>query len=148
MVGGINEEKKRLCKNTKEALYKGINAARCGNSLEDIGSSIQMHVESGGFSVIRDLVGHGIGRRLHEEPQVPNYKQKKPRVKLKAGMTIAIEPMVSCGNWRIRVLDDGWTATTIDKSPSGHFEHTIAVTDGDPEILTLLPDGSDPWDLL
>ena len=140
--------KKKLWHVTRESLYIGIDQARAGNSVADIGGAIQDYVEQQGFSVIRDLVGHGIGSNLHEEPQVPNYRQGGANIPLKAGMTIAIEPMVSTGKWRIKVLRDGWTAVTKDGSPAGHFEHTVLITNGKPEILTLLEDDSDPWQLI
>jgi len=145
LVGNVDETRRKLWWVTREALYKGIDQARSGNYLEDVSGAIQDHVEKHGFGIIRDLVGHGIGRNLHEEPQVLNYRHSGQKLKLRAGMTIAIEPMVSVGNWRIKILKDGWTAVTIDGSPSGHFEHTVHITDGDPEIMTLLEDGRDPW---
>lgn len=145
LVGEVDESYRKLWRVTRETLYTGIEQARPGNSIHDIGGAIQDYVESHGFSVIRDLVGHGIGANLHEEPAVPNYRSSGSHTRLRSGMTIAIEPMVSMGNWNIRVLRDGWTAVTTDGSPSAHFEHTVLITDGDPEILTLLEDGSDPW---
>lgn len=145
LVGDVDDDFRKLWRITRETLYVGINRARSGNSVNDIGSAIQDYVESHGFSVIRDLVGHGIGSNLHEEPAVPNYRSSGSNTRLQAGMTIAIEPMVSMGKWSIRVLRDGWTAVTTDGSPAAHFEHTILVTDGEPEILTLLEDGRDPW---
>ncbi len=148
LIGKVDAKKRKLWNVTKNALYNGIDQARAGSYLFDIGEKIQSFVERNGFSVIRDLVGHGIGRNLHEEPQVPNYKASGHNVKLRSGMTIAIEPMVSAGSWRIKVLNDGWTAVTADRKPSGHFEHTILITDDGPEILTLLEDGTDPWDLI
>lgn len=147
LVGETDELHRKLWRVTRESLYKGIEQARTGNFIEDIGSAVQDHVESNGFNVIRELVGHGIGSRLHEDPQVPNFRQPGSSVRLQAGMTLAIEPMVSAGGWRIKVKKDGWTAVTKDGSPSGHFEHTVLVTDGEPEILTLLEDGRDPWQI-
>jgi len=148
LIGETDSVRNRLWNVTKEALYKGIKQARKGNYLEDISGAIQDHVEKNGFGIVRDLVGHGIGSSLHEDPQVPNYRQACAPIKLKSGMTLAIEPMVSSGDWRIRTLRDGWTAVTVDRSPAGHFEHTILITDDGPEILTLLEDGRDPWDLV
>jgi len=148
LIGEVDEVKKRLWRITREALYIGINQAREGNVIDDIGGAIQDFVEAEGFSVIRELVGHGIGSNLHEEPQVPNYRQGGSSIPLRSGMTLAIEPMVSSGKWQIRVLKDGWTAVTRDGSPSGHFEHTVLITNGEPEILTLLEDGRDPWQII
>lgn len=145
IVGSVDEKTRLLWKTTRDALYKGIEQARSGNRLIDIGGAIQDCAENYGFSVVRDLVGHGIGSNLHEDPAVPNYRSRHGDMKLRAGMTIAIEPMLCVGDWRIKVLKDGWTAATVDRSFSGHFEHTILITDGEPEILTLLEDGSDPW---
>ena len=147
-IAEVEDTCKKLWHVTKEALYKGLEQARPGRYVSDIGSAIQEWVESNGFSVIRDLVGHGIGSELHEEPPIPNYKTHGNNIKLHSGMTLAIEPMVAVGSWRIKVLSDGWTAVTVDGSLSGHFEHTVLVTGGEPEILTLLEDGSDPWGML
>lgn len=148
LVGKVDKARQKLWKVTREALYIGIEQARPGNYLLDVSGAIQDHVEANGFGIIRDLVGHGIGRDLHEEPQVPNYRQNMNRLKLCSGMTFAIEPMVSIGDWRIKTLQDGWTAITRDRSPAGHFEHTILVTNGEPMILTRLKDGQDPWEIL
>lgn len=148
LIGDCDSVKQRLWDTTRESLYVGIDQARDGNTIRDIGGAIQDYAESKGFNVIRDLVGHGIGSNLHEEPQVPNYRQGGSGVTLKAGMTLAIEPMVTNGKWHIKVLKDGWTAVTKDGSPSGHFEHTVLITDEKAEILTLLEDGKDPWQLI
>ncbi|MGB9710979.1 MAG: type I methionyl aminopeptidase [Thermodesulfovibrio sp.] len=137
-VGKISDEAQRLLKVTEEALYKGIAEARVGNRIGDISSAIQRHVESNGFSVVRAFVGHGIGRSLHEEPQIPNFGTRGVGPKLKKGMTLAIEPMVNAGTYGVKILSDGWTTVTEDGSLSAHFEHTIAVTDNEPEILTKL----------
>jgi len=145
LVDEVVDTNKKLWWVTREALYRGIQAARPGNRLSDIGRAIQDWVESNGFSVIRDLVGHGIGTNLHEDPAVYNYYSSQGNCILKSGMTIAIEPMVSAGRWKIKTLRDGWTAVTVDGSHTGHFEHTVHITDNEPEILTLLEDGSDPW---
>jgi len=145
LIGSSDGRRKMLHRVTREALYRGIAQARAGNSLMDIGGAVQDWAEQHGCYVIRELVGHGVGAHLHEEPAVPNYRSPANNVLLRPGMTIAIEPMVSTGTWQIKMLADGWTAVTADGSPAGHFEHTVLITGGDPEILTLLPDGSDPW---
>jgi len=128
--------KKKLIKTTKEALEIGINQARPGNTLGDVGFAIQEYVEKNGFNVVRDLVGHGIGRELHEEPQVPNYGKPDEGIKLEAGMVIAIEPMVVTGDWKIKEGPDGFVYQTKDGSLAAHFEHTIAITNKGPLILT------------
>ncbi|MDD3579790.1 MAG: type I methionyl aminopeptidase [Desulfobacca sp.] len=135
-VGTISPEAEKLLKVTEESLYAGIAQARVGNRLTDISHAVQTVAEDNGFSVIRDFVGHGIGRNLHEDPQIPNYGPPGQGPKLQAGMTIAIEPMVSAGGWEVKLLDDGWTAVTKDGSLSAHFEHTIAVTDKGALILS------------
>jgi methionyl aminopeptidase len=145
LIGECSTEKKTLWSVTRESLYCGIERAIPGNLLSDVGGAIQDRAESSGFSVVRDLVGHGIGMNLHEEPAVPNYRTRDANILLKPGMTLAIEPMLGLGTHRIKVLSDGWTAVTTDGLPSGHFEHTIVITENGPEILTLLEDGSDPW---
>lgn len=137
-VGEISLEKERLLKVTKESLYAGIEKAVVGGRLSDISHAIQTHVEVAGFSIVRDFVGHGIGRQLHEAPQIPNYGPPGQGPKLKAGMVLAIEPMVNYGGPEVKVLEDGWTAVTCDGLPSAHFEHTVAITENGPEILTAL----------
>lgn len=137
-VGKISEEAKRLLRVTEEALYKGIGQAKAGKRVGDISSAIQKHVESNGFSVVRAFVGHGVGRLLHEEPQIPNFGKEGIGPKLRKGMTLAIEPMVNAGTYEVKILSDGWTAVTKDGSLSAHFEHTVVVTDNEPEILTKL----------
>ncbi len=137
-VGKIDRQAQRLMKVTEESLYKGIEQAVPGNRLYDISHAVQTHAERAGFSVVRDFVGHGIGRELHEEPQVPNYGPPHQGPKLEAGMTIAIEPMINEGTWQVKVLKDGWTVVTADGKRSAHFEHTIAITENGPEILTKL----------
>ncbi len=137
-VGEVSEEAKRLIRVTEECLYKGIEQARSGQRLGDISAAIQKHVETAGFSVVRDFVGHGIGRALHEEPQIPNYGVEKRGIELKAGMVMAIEPMVNQGGWRVRVMNDGWTVVTADGRLSAHFEHSIAITENGPVILSRL----------
>ncbi|NLE91265.1 MAG: type I methionyl aminopeptidase [Elusimicrobia bacterium] len=126
----------RLVGVTRQALYEGIKAAMVGCRLGDVSHAIQKFVEKNGFSVVREFVGHGIGRQLHEEPEVPNYGMPGRGPLLKEGMVLAIEPMVNMGTWRSEILDNGWTAVTGDRLPSAHFEHTVAVTDQGPEILT------------
>jgi len=135
-VGTVPEKKQRLLRVTEEALAKGIEQARAGNRVEDISHAIQLHVESNGFSVVRDLVGHGVGKKLHEEPSVPNLGEQGKGELLKNGMTLAIEPMVNAGTWEVRFLPDGWTVVTLDGEPSAHFEHTIAIVNGRAEILS------------
>ncbi len=138
VAGKIDDEKQRLLDVTKAALAAGIAQAVEGNRVGDISHAIQTLVEKAGFSIVRDFVGHGIGRELHEDPQIPNFGKPKRGPKLKAGMTLAIEPMVNLGNKKVRVLADKWTVVTKDGAPSAHFEHTVAVTKSAPEILTLV----------
>ncbi|MGO9378332.1 MAG: type I methionyl aminopeptidase [Dissulfurispiraceae bacterium] len=135
-VGKIRAENAQLLKVTEEALLLGIEKAIVGNRIGDISSAVQGHVEKHGYSVVRAFVGHGIGRSLHEEPQVPNYGRAGQGPRLREGMTLAIEPMVNAGSSEVRILDDGWTAVTTDGSWSAHFEHTIAITKQGPKILT------------
>lgn len=136
-VGRASEEKLRLLRVTEEALYRAIDRARAGNHLHDVSAAVQEHVEAAGFSVVRDLVGHGIGKSLHEEPAVPNYGIAGTGIVLKKDMVLAIEPMVNTGTYRVQVDDDGWTVRTADGRPSAHFEHTVLVQQGDAEILTV-----------
>ncbi|MFZ3123074.1 MAG: type I methionyl aminopeptidase [Thermodesulfovibrionales bacterium] len=135
-VGELSPLAKKLLKVTEEALYKGIDKATPRNRVSDISSAIQNYVEANGFSVVKAFVGHGIGMSLHEEPQVPNFGISGQGPRLKEGMTLAIEPMVNTGGYEVNILDDGWTAVTLDGGLSAHFEHTIAITDGDARILT------------
>lgn len=135
-VSQVSELANRLVRVTEESLYKAIEVAVPGNRLSDISHAVQTHVERYGFSVVRDFVGHGIGKNLHESPQVPNFGESGRGVKLKPGMVLAIEPMVNEKGCRVAVLEDGWTAVTCDGGLSAHFEHTVAITDGGPEILT------------
>jgi methionyl aminopeptidase len=137
-VGRIGERTQKLLSVAEEALYRGIENTVAGNRLSDISFAIQQLVESEGFSVVRNFVGHGIGRDLHEEPQIPNFGQKGEGVSLMEGMTLAIEPMVNAGGWEVDILDDGWTAVTRDKSLSAHFEHTVAIMSDGPRALTKL----------
>lgn len=136
-VGEVDFKKKKLVEVTKRALYEGIKKAKAQNNLSDISYSIQNYVEKNGFSVVRQFVGHGIGLKLHEEPEIPNFGQLHKGPVLKSGMVFAIEPMVNMGTWESEILDNGWTAVTKDRLPSAHFEHTVAITDKGPEILTL-----------
>lgn len=135
-VGKISDDAARLMKVTKESLMLGIDQCRDGNRLFDIGHAIQNYVEGQGYGVVREFVGHGIGRALHEDPQVPNFGPKGKGIPLKNGMVLAIEPMVNAGAPEVKVLEDGWTAVTMDGSLSAHFEHTVAITEDGPEILT------------
>ena len=136
-VGAVSEEAERLMRVTRESLYCGIDNMRVGNRIRDISAAIQKHAESHGYGVVRDFVGHGIGQRLHEEPQVPNYVGAGQNPRLKEGMVLAIEPMVCEGTYEVEVLQDGWTAVTRDRRLAAHFEHSVAVTANGPEILTL-----------
>jgi len=135
-VGTISAEAQRLLDVTQQSLEAGISAARLGNHIGDIGAAVQAVVEEAGFSVVRDLVGHGIGVEFHEEPQVPNYGKPKRREKLVTGLTLAIEPMVNVGGPATKQLSDRWTIVTADGSLSAHFEHTVAITDDGPRVLT------------
>jgi len=136
-VGEVPGPTKKLISVTKEALERGIDAMRVGNRLYDISAAIQQHVEANDLSVVRQFVGHGIGKEMHEDPQIPNYGKPGTGVRLKEGMVFAIEPMVNMGGWEVRVLDDDWTVVTLDGSLSAHFEHTVAVTSDGPDILSL-----------
>jgi methionyl aminopeptidase len=136
-VGQISKEAQKLIDVTKQSFYEGIKYAKEGHHLHEISVAIQKYVESFGFSVVRDLVGHGIGEHLHEEPQIPNFKQKSRGPRLEAGMTLAIEPMVNVGRYDVEWMDDDWTVVTEDGSLSAHYENTVLITDGEPEIFTL-----------
>jgi len=135
-VGGCGVAAQRLMDITERALYEGIAATVPGNRVTDISRAIQNYVESNGFSVVREFVGHGVGRSMHEEPQVPNFVDSKSSQKLRPGMTLAIEPMVNAGRPNVKILKDGWTVVTQDGLLSAHFEHTVLITEGEPEILT------------
>lgn len=137
-VGQVPEDTSRLLRVTEESLYIGIEQARDVNRLSDISHAIQTHVEAHGYSVVRKFVGHGIGKELHEDPQIPNYGKPGFGVRLQEGMVLAIEPMVNIGGYEVETLEDGWTAVTKDKSLSAHFEHTVAITKTEPEILSKL----------
>jgi len=153
-VGEIPLETRRLLAATEQSLYQAISHARAGRKLSDLCGSVENFVKPHGFSIVREFVGHGVGRRLHEEPQIPNFRPQGKSATLMPGMTLAIEPMVNAGVPSVRILDDGWTVITEDRKPSAHFEHTVLITSGDPEILTprprvALPEmlGLPPWEV-
>lgn len=137
-VGNVGSEALQLLKATEESLYKGIEQAVVGNRLSDISHAVQTHAESHGYGVVRDYVGHGIGSKPHEDPQVPNFGRPGRGPRLVAGMTLAIEPMINMGTYQVKTLSNNWTVVTLDAKLSAHFEHTIAITNGEPEILTKL----------
>jgi len=137
-VGEVSPAARRLLEVTAGALEAGIAQCRAGQHMGDVSAAIQNYAESRGFSVVREYTGHGIGRKMHEDPQIPNFGEPGRGALLRPGMTFALEPMVTMGTWRTRVLDNGWTVVTLDGQLSAHFEHTIAVTDDEPEILTRL----------
>lgn len=137
-VGEVDEDKLKLIQITDECLERAIQQCRAGNHLGDIGWAVQQHAEANGYSVVRDYVGHGIGRRMHEDPQIPNYGRPGLGPKIKAGYVFAVEPMVNQGTHFTKVLGDGWTVVTVDGKPSAHAEHTIAITEDGPEVLTLV----------
>ena len=140
--GEVSEEAQRLMDVTRQAFFEGLQYAKAGYRIHDIGGAVQAYVESNGFSVVRDFVGHGIGRGMHEAPEVPNYRPERarPNPRLVPGMTICIEPMVCAGDWHIRILKDGWTVVSADHSLAAHYENTVLITDGEPEILTMADD--------
>jgi methionyl aminopeptidase len=135
-VGELADEVKQLLKVTRESLYKGIEQCRAGNRIGDISHAIQKYTEQYGYGVVRELVGHGLGRKMHEKPEVPNYGRKGSGKKIKEGLVLAIEPMINLGTRHVEQLSDGWTIVTKDRKPSAHFEHDVAVVDGAPEILS------------
>lgn len=137
MVGNVSEEARLLVERTKQSFFEGIKYAKAGNHLHDISNAIGDYCESFGYGVVRDLVGHGIGTNLHEDPQIPNFRQRRRGIKLQAGMTLAIEPMINTGTYDVYWQDDDWTVVTADGSLSAHYENTILITDGEPEILTI-----------
>lgn len=137
-VGSVSDEAKHLIKITQESFFEGIKKAKAGNHLHEISEAIQRYAESNGCSIVRDLVGHGIGKDLHEEPQIPNYKPIGRGPKLQSGMTLAIEPMVNVGRYEVRVLEDDWTVVTLDQSLSAHYENTILITEDGYELLTVI----------
>ena len=136
-VGTISKEAQQLIDVTRQSFFEGIKYAKAGNRLHDISNAIAAYAESFGYGVVRDLVGHGIGTALHEDPQIPNFKQLRRGMKLVPGMTLAIEPMINAGTWEVCWLDDDWTVVSEDGSLSAHYENTVLITDGEPEILTL-----------
>lgn len=137
-VGEISEIDKKLIEVTRQSFYEGLKKAVVGNRLSDISHAVQIYVEKNGFSVIRDYVGHGVGEKLHEDPQIPNYGSPGRGPRLQEGMVLAVEPMVAIGTHKIKVLSDGWTAVMIDGKNAAHYEHTFTITDGEPELLTIL----------
>ncbi len=143
-VGKVAPEVQKLVRVTRECFFEGFHMARAGNRLGDISAAIQAHAEAHGYGVVRELVGHGIGRQMHEAPDVPNYGKPGRGIRLEPGMTLAVEPMINLGTARVQVLSDGWTVVTQDKRPSAHYENTIAITDGAPELLTLTQEEHGP----
>jgi methionyl aminopeptidase len=137
-VGKVDDQAARLMQVTEQSLYMAINQACAGNRLGDISAAVQETAESSGYSVVRDFVGHGIGKSLHEDPQIPNFGKKGRGIELKRGMILAIEPMINEGKYKVKILPDGWTVVTADGSLSAHFEHSVAITDSGPEILSKL----------
>lgn len=138
-IGDVPLETKRLLAVTEESLFRAIDKARAGSRLADLCGAVEQFVAPHGFSIVREFVGHGVGRNLHEEPQIPNYRPNGKTPVLQTGMCLAIEPMVNQGVAAVRILEDGWTVVTGDRKPSAHFEHTVLVTDGEPEVLTMRP---------
>lgn len=137
-VGEVNDEKQRLVEATRQSFYEGIKFAKTTYRLSDISHAIQQYAESQGFSVVRDYVGHGVGKNMHESPQIPNFGKPGKGPRLQEGMVLAIEPMINAGTYHVKVLDNDWTVVTVDGKPSAHYEHTVAITDGEPELLTVL----------
>lgn len=138
IVGETDEEKKHLVEATKQSFYEGIKFAKTSYRLSDISHAIQAFAESKGLSVVRDYVGHGVGKNMHESPQIPNFGKPGKGPRLQEGMVLAIEPMINAGVYNVKVLENGWTVVTLDGKPSAHYEHTVAITDGEPELLTVL----------
>ena len=136
-VGKVSPEKQKLMDVTRQSFFEGMKYAKAGNYLYDISNAIDAYVSQFGYGIVRDLVGHGMGTHLHEDPQIPNFAQKKRGIKLAPGMTLAVEPMINMGTWQVEFLSDGWTVVTKDGLPSAHYENTILITEGEPEILTL-----------
>lgn len=137
-VGNIAKRDEELIAVTKQSFYEGLKQAHVGNRLSDISNAVQTYAERYGFSVIRDYVGHGVGEKLHEDPQVPNYGKAGRGPRLQEGMVLAVEPMIATGTWKVKVLADGWTAVTLDNKNAAHYEHTFAITGSEPELLTIL----------
>ncbi len=138
LVGEVDDVKRRLVEVTRQSFYEGIKFAKESYRLSDISNAIQQYVEAAGFSVVRDYVGHGVGRKMHESPQIPNFGKPGKGPRLQEGMVLAIEPMINAGTYNVKVLDNDWTVVTVDGKPSAHYEHTIAITDGEPMLLTVL----------
>lgn len=137
-VGNVDDEKRRLVEITRQSFYEGIKFAKESYRLSDISHAIQEYVEKAGFSVVRDFVGHGVGRKMHESPQIPNFGRPGRGPRLQEGMVLAIEPMINAGTYNVKILDNDWTVVTVDGKPSAHYEHTVAITDGEPMLLTVL----------
>ena len=137
-VGDVDDEKRRLVEITRQSFYEGIKFAKESYRLSDISHAIQEYVEKAGFSVVRDFVGHGVGRKMHESPQIPNFGRPGRGPRLQEGMVLAIEPMINAGTYNVKILDNDWTVVTVDGKPSAHYEHTVAITDGEPMLLTVL----------
>ena len=142
LCGEVSEEAKKLVEVTKQSFFEGVKNARKGNRVRDIGAAVQKYVEGFGYSVVRDFVGHGVGREMHEPPEVPNYGPAGHGPRLMPGMVLAVEPMVCAGDWRVENLDGNWTTVTVDRSLAAHYENTILITEGEPEILTDPGDGN------
>ncbi|HCS12042.1 MAG: type I methionyl aminopeptidase [Tissierellia bacterium] len=138
LVGEVDEEKKHLVEATRQCFYEGIKFAKLSYRLSDISHAIQAYAESQGLSVVRDYVGHGVGKNMHESPQVPNFGKPNKGPRLQEGMVLAIEPMINAGAYNVKVLKNNWTVVTVDGKPSAHYEHTVAITDGEPELLTIV----------
>lgn len=138
LVGQVSDSARMLVERTRQSFFEGIKVAKVGNHLFDISNAIDDYIKQFGYGIVRDLVGHGIGAALHEDPQIPNFAQRKRGIRLQAGMTLAIEPMINIGRGDVEWLDDNWTVVTADKSLSAHYENTILITEGEPEILTIL----------
>lgn len=138
MVGAVDDEKRRLVEATRQSFYEGIKFAKTSYRLSDVSNAIQQYAENQGFSVVRDYVGHGVGKDMHESPQIPNFGKPGKGPRLQVGMVLAIEPMINAGTYNVKVLDNNWTVVTTDGKPSAHYEHTVAITDGEPELLTVL----------
>ena len=138
LVGQVDEEKRQLVEATRQCFYEGIKYAKSSYRLSDISHAIQAYAESQGLSVVRDYVGHGIGKKMHESPQVPNFGKPGKGPRLQEGMVLAIEPMINAGVYNVKLLENNWTVVTVDGKPSAHYEHTLAITDGEPELLTIV----------
>ena len=138
LVGEVDEEKKHLVETTRQCFYEGIKYAKTSYRLSDISHAIQAYAEAQGLSVVSDYVGHGVGKKMHESPQVPNFGKPNKGPRLQEGMVLAIEPMINAGVYNVKVLENNWTVVTVDGKPSAHYEHTVAITDGEPELLTVI----------